>query len=140
PSYYWFKDVVDFTVGWYVEPDQPKNVIDKCNQILTDLRSLWFDALPAAVTLMKRFVDDANAYLESRKPASKLYPLSETPNALKAYGSPSFKTTAPRSEVLNLAMSLVPIIKGSLLADYYQHQIGTSCGCGAAVQATPVEL
>uniref|UniRef100_A0A0M3JFU5 Transposase n=1 Tax=Anisakis simplex TaxID=6269 RepID=A0A0M3JFU5_ANISI len=31
---------------------------------LTDLRAFWFDALPTAVTLMKQFVTDINAYLE----------------------------------------------------------------------------
>ncbi|KHN84380.1 Serine/threonine-protein kinase SMG1 [Toxocara canis] len=59
-----FDDIVDFTVGWYVEPDQPKSVVEKCAQMLTDLRPFWFDALPTAVTLMKQFVDDASAYLE----------------------------------------------------------------------------
>uniref|UniRef100_A0A915C635 Uncharacterized protein n=2 Tax=Parascaris univalens TaxID=6257 RepID=A0A915C635_PARUN len=29
-------DVVDFTVGWVCGPDQPKSVVDKCNQMLTD--------------------------------------------------------------------------------------------------------
>lgn len=51
-------------MGWYVEPDQPKSVLDKCSQMLTDLRPFWFDALPTAVTLMKQFADDATAYLE----------------------------------------------------------------------------
>uniref|UniRef100_A0A915C6V8 Uncharacterized protein n=1 Tax=Parascaris univalens TaxID=6257 RepID=A0A915C6V8_PARUN len=31
-----FDDVVDFTVGWVCGPDQPKSVVDKCNQMLTD--------------------------------------------------------------------------------------------------------
>lgn len=59
-----FQDVVDFTVGWYIEPEQPNSVVDKCHQVLTDLSPFWYDAIPAAVTLMKQFLDDASAYVE----------------------------------------------------------------------------
>lgn len=59
-----FQDVVDFTVGWYIEPEQPIAVLDKCHQMLVELRPYWHSAVPAAITLMKQFLDDASAYIE----------------------------------------------------------------------------
>uniref|UniRef100_A0A915PYZ3 non-specific serine/threonine protein kinase n=1 Tax=Setaria digitata TaxID=48799 RepID=A0A915PYZ3_9BILA len=62
-----FDDIVDFTVGWYIEPEQPNAVLDKCHQMLVELRPYWHGAVPAAITLMKQFLDDASAYVEDIK-------------------------------------------------------------------------
>ncbi|VDN02445.1 unnamed protein product [Thelazia callipaeda] len=62
-----FDDIVDFTVGWYTEPEQPNSVPDKCHEVLIELRPYWNSAIPAAVTLMKQFIDDASAYIEDIK-------------------------------------------------------------------------
>ncbi|CAG9531984.1 unnamed protein product [Cercopithifilaria johnstoni] len=62
-----FDDVVDFTVGWYIEPEQPIAVLDKCHQMLVELRPYWHSAVPSALTLMKQFLDDASAYIEDVK-------------------------------------------------------------------------
>lgn len=61
-----FQDVLDFTVGWYTELDQPAEVGEKCNQVLLELRPYFHQAIPSSVELMTQFVDDAKVYIEVR--------------------------------------------------------------------------
>uniref|UniRef100_A0A0R3RSZ9 non-specific serine/threonine protein kinase n=1 Tax=Elaeophora elaphi TaxID=1147741 RepID=A0A0R3RSZ9_9BILA len=81
-----FDDVVDFTVGWYIEPEQSTAVLDKCHEMLVELRPYWHSEIPSTITLMKQFLDDASAYIEDikgneAKPENKL---SKTAAILRA--------------------------------------------------------
>ncbi|VDN45605.1 unnamed protein product [Gongylonema pulchrum] len=57
-------DIVDFTVGWYIEPEQPDLVFDICHRALIAFVPFWRESVPSALTLMKHFLEDASAYVE----------------------------------------------------------------------------
>ncbi|KAL3998360.1 Phosphatidylinositol 3- and 4-kinase family protein [Acanthocheilonema viteae] len=106
-----FDDVVDFTVGWYIEPEQPIAVLDKCYQMLIELRPYWHSAVPSAVTLMKQFLDDASAYIEDIKvnEAKPENMLSKTAAILRAL--------ITMLEVMNIPVN-------SLVADFAEKVFG----------------
>ncbi|VDN56668.1 unnamed protein product [Dracunculus medinensis] len=59
-----FDDVVDFTIGWYVEPNQPKGVIKKCRKLLIDLKPFWLEVIPNAINFMNQFLDDTDSHIK----------------------------------------------------------------------------
>uniref|UniRef100_A0A158R632 non-specific serine/threonine protein kinase n=1 Tax=Syphacia muris TaxID=451379 RepID=A0A158R632_9BILA len=59
-----FLDILDFTVGWYIELNQPPEVAEKCNQVLMELRTYFHQAVQPSVELMTQFVDDAKVYIK----------------------------------------------------------------------------
>ncbi|VDP14286.1 unnamed protein product [Onchocerca flexuosa] len=140
-----FDDVVDFTVGWYIEPDQPKAVLDKCHQMLVELRPYWHSAIPAAITLMKQFLDDASAYIEDIKTNES------KPENMLAKTAAILRALITMLEVLNTPVSplvadFVEKVFGRIiqllthLDDVFATKIGTVFGYMAEVLCIALEI
>ncbi|EJD76312.1 hypothetical protein LOAG_16705 [Loa loa] len=140
-----FDDIVDFTVGWYIEPEQPIAVLDKCHQMLFELRPYWHSAVPAAVTLMKQFLDDASAYIEDIK-------VNESkPENMLAKTAAILRALITMLEVMNTAVS--PLVSDftekvfgriirllTHLDDVFAAKIGTVFGCMAEVLCVALKI
>lgn len=133
-----FDDVVDFTVGWYIEPEQPIAVLDKCHQMLVELRPYWYSAVPAAITLMKQFLDDASAYIEDIRMNES------TPENMLAKTAAILRALSTMLEVMNTPVSPLVIdftekVFGRIirllthLSDVFAAKIGTVFGHMAEV-------
>ncbi|MCP9257965.1 BMA-SMG-1, isoform e [Dirofilaria immitis] len=106
-----FDDVIDFTVGWYIEPEQPKTVLDKCHQMLFELRPYWHSSISVAITLMKQFLDDASAYIEDIK-------MNESkPENMLAKTAAILRALITMFEVLNTSVN-------PLIADFIEKVFG----------------
>ncbi len=58
------QDIIDITVGWYIDIEQTTQVFDKCESTIKALRPFWINAIPFGIQLLRQFLDDAVGYVE----------------------------------------------------------------------------
>uniref|UniRef100_A0A1I7WZN6 Non-specific serine/threonine protein kinase n=1 Tax=Heterorhabditis bacteriophora TaxID=37862 RepID=A0A1I7WZN6_HETBA len=83
-----FEEIVDFTIGWFVEDSLPSSVSDKCYEVISGLNKFWRQEPEFGKQLMLHFLEDITGFVEdSEKQGTLCESLSKARSILKVLSS-----------------------------------------------------